>query len=241
MTRRERRRQRDGYYESEIAADGEIVRRPHHLADSMIRREEAPARFRYGTGYVDSISDPVEQGGWPTQVSGVYPTYNNAVGDPCRCQNGRAGQLHPHPTMASALICVENGRDAATIDGTAAYYAMRDGMADEWKRHGPRPLRDRGCQGRDTDQISRPDPPAAKEWPRGGYGVDPLQHWPNPDELQSMAEGDQCTINGAPGKLVRENGKLVCKPRQDVDSQSVRDAAYYEMVKSMEDAWRRWR
>ena len=98
MTRRERRRQRDGYIDDNTAADGEIVRRPHHLADSVIRREEALAtpRFRYGQGYVDSISDPVKQGGWPTQTEGIWPMYNNAVGDPCKCQNGRDGTAPPN-------------------------------------------------------------------------------------------------------------------------------------------------
>ena len=49
-------------------------------------------------------------------------------------------------------------------------------------------------------------------------------------------------MNGAPGRLVKENGGYVCRPREDMDaatvSQARRDAAYLQMVKDMENAWR---
>jgi hypothetical protein len=229
--------------------------------------EEAPVRFHYGRGYATDagtglIADQrspfqVAQGSvptktaedlprgqaFPTQSGGTFPAYNNEIGAECTCANGRPGTLKPHPSTSSMLICVENGRDAATIDAASAYYAMRDQMQDEWKRYAPKPFSDSGCGGgaRDQDISGSNPPPIPRDYPRGGYGQDPLQHWPDPDNLQSMAEGDLCTINGAPGKLVRRNGQLVCEPRQDMDAQSVRDAAYYQSVRDLENAWRQWR
>jgi len=96
-TRRRRRRQSDQYAD-DVLRDGEFLRVPMTLADSAMRdviHQKYPPRG-YRHGYVfDQISDPATQGGWPTQVSGIVPMYNNAVGDPCKCRNGKAGTLQP--------------------------------------------------------------------------------------------------------------------------------------------------
>jgi hypothetical protein len=133
--------------------------------------------------------------------------------------------------------CFDGSRTQIS-DATALWYQLRDDLQNEWKRHQPPPLHD-------TNQIMRPDPPAPRPWPKGGYGTDPntegTTNWPNPDTLQSMAEGDECTVNGAPGKLVRVDGKLVCKARQDMDAQTVRDVAWMESISNIENEWQRWR
>jgi hypothetical protein len=67
----------------------------------------------------------------------------------------------------------------------------------------------------------------------------------------SSGEGTACTINGAPGRLVREGEWLVCKPtRTDAaprdprapismaDAERIRDAAYQQMCDEMQNAWR---
>jgi hypothetical protein len=57
----------------------------------------------------------------------------------------------------------------------------------------------------------------------------------------SAGEGSECTINGAPGTLVREGNCLVCKPsnRQDAaHTVDARDLAYAEYDKSTSEAWR---
>jgi hypothetical protein len=112
-TSRRRRRQSDQYAD-DVLRDGEFLRVPMTLADSAMRdvvHQKYPPRG-YRRGYTfDQISDPVTRGGWPTQVSGIVPMYNHAVGDPCRCRSGESGTLQPHPTIQSALICVANSKD----------------------------------------------------------------------------------------------------------------------------------
>ena len=58
----------------------------------------------------------------------------------------------------------------------------------------------------------------------------------------TAAEGTECTIDGAPGTLVKQGEWLVCKPRKDAqprtdartvsaaDAQRVKDEAYAAMV-----------
>jgi hypothetical protein len=116
--------------------------------------------------------------------------------------------------------------DATPRDSASAYYRMRDGLADEWRRHGP-PQRS-CCSGCAHDgqiapegggnQTSRGPINAwpRKEWPHGGYN-DPSSNggsqWPDPRTLQSQHENDPCTINGAPGSLHQApDGTFVCVP-----------------------------
>ena len=63
----------------------------------------------------------------------------------------------------------------------------------------------------------------------------------------AAAEGTACTINGAPGILVREGNYLVCTPTARQDAQPTFDAvkgarrkqeAYDAMIKEMSEAWR---
>jgi hypothetical protein len=68
----------------------------------------------------------------------------------------------------------------------------------------------------------------------------------------SAVEGSVCTVNGAPGTLVREGDWLICKPTQAdsaprdprqpismADAQKIRDAAYQQSVDELQNAWRR--
>jgi hypothetical protein len=207
-------------------------------------------------------------------------------------------------------------RDAGALPSSrvsaadAAYTEMRDALQNEWRRYGPACCD--GCgQTRDA-RIAPPHsnelPPAnaweQHEWPKGGYGPDPSAEggsmWPDPFDLQSQREGQDCTVNGAPGTLrraqggsfvcvprgrdaaasniapagshpiggewpeggdcnlgngdcgllVKQDGRLVCKPRSDFDAATVnitsaqakRDAAYHASVAAMQDAWKEpWR
>jgi hypothetical protein len=54
-------------------------------------------------------------------------------------------------------------------------------------------------------------------------------------EPQDRQEGNLCVLNGEPGTLVEENGKLICVPHRSMDSataQAVRDRAYQRSVTS---------
>jgi hypothetical protein len=42
---------------------------------------------------------------FPTQSGGTWPAYNNQIGAPCECEDGREGRLAPHPSTSSMLIC----------------------------------------------------------------------------------------------------------------------------------------
>jgi hypothetical protein len=159
-TRRRRRRQHDQYAD-DVLRDGEFLRVPMMLADSgqslrdVVHQKYPPRGYR--RGYVhDQISDPTTQGGWPTQVSGIVKMYNNSVGDPCRCRSGEAGTLQPHPTIQSALICVENRKDGLAANDRA-YYEMCDQAMNAWRvKVGP--VHDQhpcGCHQRDATVINR--------------------------------------------------------------------------------------
>jgi hypothetical protein len=63
----------------------------------------------------------------------------------------------------------------------------------------------------------------------------------------SAGEGSACTINGAPGTLVREGDVLVCRPHATdaarrptsmADAQRIRDEAWRQSVTELENAWR---
>jgi hypothetical protein len=169
---------------------------------------------------------------FPTQSAGSFPAYNHTIGAACTCENGKAGTLQPHPSTSSMLICIENRKDARAVDSTALYYQLRDEMQDEWRRYGPH---QDGCGCHDvkdqpgtigylnTNQV---------EWPQGG-----------------QVEGGECTVNGAPGRYVKRNGKYVCESRQDMDRASVdardpeavREAAWRQSVLDAENEWRRYR
>jgi hypothetical protein len=128
----------------------------------------------------------------------------------------------PRPPIAykRGYVTVDTRRQ----DSTGAYYAMRDALADEWKRHGPQPC----CDGCADSNIAPPHSNELvpvnnwpkRQWPKGGYGADPgsmgLSQWPDPDDLQSQREGDQCMTNAKePGTLRRgQNGELVCVPNR---------------------------
>jgi hypothetical protein len=68
-------------------------------------------------------------------------------------------------------------------------------------------------------------------------------------EFRGAQEGDQCTINGAPGHLRMVKGKLECMPdeRQDAaprtmtmdEAQKIKDEAWLESIKDLESAWRK--
>jgi hypothetical protein len=60
-------------------------------------------------------------------------------------------------------------------------------------------------------------------------------------------EGARCTINGAPGRLVRDGDWLICRPlnlgpsRSDTRTQGMSDAqrdAYLESIDDLSNAWR---
>jgi hypothetical protein len=61
-------------------------------------------------------------------------------------------------------------------------------------------------------------------------------------EAHGAQEGDQCTINGQPGRL---DAKLECIPdkRQDAmtmdEAQKIKDAAWLKSVQELEGAWRK--
>ena len=56
----------------------------------------------------------------------------------------------------------------------------------------------------------------------------------------AAAEGTSCTINGAPGVLVRQGNSLVCQPRrsQDAAAFDAKQAAYDEYDRIASNAWR---
>jgi hypothetical protein len=58
----------------------------------------------------------------------------------------------------------------------------------------------------------------------------------------AAAEGTACTIDGAPGTLVREGNVLVCRPTQRQDGRQdhalTMDAAYQAYDKQISEAWR---
>jgi hypothetical protein len=58
---------------------------------------------------------------------------------------------------------------------------------------------------------------------------------------EAAKEGTACTINGAPGTLVKEGNFLVCRPVARQDSAAARDAvdeAWRRMVEDAANAWR---
>jgi hypothetical protein len=75
-----------------------------------------------------------------------------------------------------------------------------------------------------------------------------MDAWKNPPTAVGRGQqpGDQCTINGAPGHL---NSKLECVPDQRQDAvprtmdaataQRIKDAAWLESVRDLEQAWKR--
>ena len=130
----------------------------------------------------------------------------------------------------------------------------------EWQRHGPR--RDSCCSGCASDQEGMVpgyiNPQLA--WPGGQREGDQcMDNAKRPGHIHNGrcvadrrdsavinqgeygVEGGPCGPDGE-GRLVRENGELVCRPRSDFDAASVaqvrRDAAYSQMVAGMQDAWR---
>jgi hypothetical protein len=246
-TRRRRRRQSDQYAD-DVLRDGEFLRVPMTLADSAMRdviHQTYPPRGGYRRGYVyDQISNPVEEGGWPTQAQNLVPMFGHAAGEPCRCVNGRPGTLRPHPTIQSSLLCVENGKDGLDA-ASIAYYQMCDEAANAWREGKGVSIHDCGCHSAGDQRIAGVPPPASRKYPRNGYSPDPNAsgtgegRWPNPDDLgPSQVEGAECTVNGSPGRIVKENGKYVCKPRQDLDCQTIRDMAYAQSIRDAENAWR---
>jgi hypothetical protein len=258
MDERKRRKRNDSYVD-DVLRDGEVLHVPVHLADSRNipwprsrftpANDAAPMFHFFAKGYcLDQISDPVTQGGWPTQVEGVYPMYNNAVGDPCKCRNGKPGTLRPHPTMASALICVENLADAA-------YWYAKDAASTEWMRHGP-PSRSccSGCASHDQQGTVGYVGPPPVQWPQGqNAGDECMDDRKRPGRLVRQADGsfrcvanngrDQAPTNigpptartgfewaeggdcactgGEPGRYVRQGDMLICQPRQDLDHRGV--------------------
>jgi hypothetical protein len=56
----------------------------------------------------------------------------------------------------------------------------------------------------------------------------------------SAGEGTACTINGAPGTLVRQGNWLVCQPRsrQDAAAFDAKAQAYADYDREMSNAWR---
>jgi hypothetical protein len=228
--------------------DGSTVRDGCSIRTSMLLADARPREtpmFFYGRGYMQDAnrrsptaagtgntapaksSEPVQQP-WPTAHSGTFPSWNHTVGEACVCANGQKGRLVRSPDNSSVLVCQpDDADDAATVDGTSAYYAMKDAMQDEWRRYGPRPLHDCGCSGRAHDQEGTVGfvPPAQLPWMTSG-----------------QSEGQECSVNGAPGRLARVDGKLVCRPVENSDAASVaqarRDAAWRQSVIDAENAWR---
>jgi hypothetical protein len=195
----------------DILKDGEYLHVPAILADAQMVntvRAAHPPRMRYGRGYLSDVSghiidargtitDPVKEGGanWPSANVGLVSYWQHQIGEPCECPDGSPGRLTPHPNQSS-MYCKPLSEDAATVDSTAAYYAMKDAAQHEWKRYGPR--RD-SCCGTCADQL-------------GTIGhIGPEQTWP-----QQQRQGAPCSINGQPGRLEDRNGAFVCVPDQAI-------------------------
>jgi hypothetical protein len=254
LSRRQRRQLRNDQYIDDVIRDGEVVRIPMMLADQAPMQpwpRPAPAPRAFARGYVSDA----------------------------------AGRITKH--------------------STAAYYASRAAMQDEWKQYGPKASCCSGCASHDAN-ISPPhsgellprdpfNPQPRREWPHGGYN-DPSSNggsqWPDPFRLQSRREGDECMgddkrpgvlrrapdgqlvciptgrdqapsnigpatagvglewsqggdctcENGEPGLYVKQGDMLICQPRDfnGDAAQARRDAAYFDSVRNLENAWRSW-
>jgi hypothetical protein len=169
---------------------------------------------------------------FPTQSGGTWPAYNNQIGAACVCEDGREGRLAPHPSTSSMLICQPLAKDSLPANDRA-YYQMCDEAVNAWRVGKNVPVHDCGCGGRARDQEGTVGflNTNQVEWPQGG-----------------QVEGGECTINGAPGRYVKRNGKYVCEARQDMDRASVdardpeavREAAWRQSVTDAGNAWRSW-
>jgi hypothetical protein len=135
-----------------------------------------------------------------------------------------------HLPMAYQRGYVTVARPRSPIqDCTALWYKLRDEMQDEWRAW---PRRDSCCSGC-ADVQDQP----------GTIGfLNPQLPW-----MTGQAEGQECmTDDKRQGRLVKENGKYVCRAVEDFDAQSVdaaqarRDQAYEQMVRDMQTAWQRW-
>lgn len=116
--------------------------------------------------------------------------------------------------------------DGATRDAARqAYDGMIADVSDAWKNPGngfvlahPAP--------------ATPPAPAPSGFAAHGFGS---------RSMRGQQEGDQCTINGAPGHLHMVNGTPQCVPDRRSDSISTGDAradAWREMVDAQQEAWR---
>jgi hypothetical protein len=228
-TIRKRRNRRDAYLDDDVVRDGEIIRTPMVLADhamiDAIHRAHPP-RIAYKRGYCTDVNtgfivdrrapatSPTVRGAlntaptessepprndWPTSQIGAYNTWGFAPGQPCTTVEGRRGTLCPHPSNSSILICMpDNSRDAA-MDGTSAYFAMKDSLADAWRAFGPR--RDSCCSG---------CAPRDQQGNEPGFVGPPQLAWP-----QGQHAGQQCTVNGAAGHIEKRGDQFVCIPDRD--------------------------
>jgi hypothetical protein len=180
-------------------------------------------------------SEP-ERNDWPTSNSGNYPIWGYSPGQSCRTVEGKPGKLCPHPSNSSILICMPDSADsmdARLSPSDKAYYDMVDQAKDAWKVgtiHDQHPCR---CHDHRDQEITV------------GFVPPPQLPW----MTSGQSEGQQCTINGQDGRLVRVDGELVCRPVQDLDRASIdardheaiREAAWRQSVVDAENEWRRYR
>jgi hypothetical protein len=203
LSRRQRRQLRNDGYIDDVIRDGEVVRIPMMLADAQPMQpwpRPAPLQLRYGRGYISDTRTGAIVDARPPQGIGAWSPASNP-----------------------------GSRNGAQVTDASAYYAMRDALADEWRRYGPK--RDGcGCSGHKDGMIAPEhsgellpgdpyNPQPKRQYPLGGYTPDPnasgITSWPDPFSLSSQHEGDQCTINGAPGTLHQgQDGKFVCVPNR---------------------------
>ena len=88
------------------------------------------------------------------------------------------------------------------------------------------------------------DAAAEKEAVRDAYIADLTNSWRNPTRdtagvyrHSAAAEGTACTIDGAPGTLVRQGNSLVCRPTKRTDAMTM-DEIYEKYSRAVGNAWR---
>ena len=113
--------------------------------------------------------------------------------------------------------------DAAALERTRQAYAAYDAADAIAYKHT-----------RDYEEHTGSDPSRTGAGaPAKGSNASPGSY-----PYSAAAEGSACTINGAPGTLVRQGNSLVCQPRRSQDAASIKAAAYAQYDAEQTNAWR---
>jgi hypothetical protein len=157
-------------------------------------------------------------------------------------------------------------RDAAAT----AYYAMKDSLAEEWRRYGPpccSGCADHKDQAGTVGHINQQLPWSTGQGPGNDCTINGAPgHYERheggqlvcvPDRRDAApsnigppstrvgfawAQGGDCTCeNGEPGLYVKQGDMLICQPRDfNGDAQARRDRAYFDSISNIENEWRNW-